>query len=104
MSCNCFRLKPTVNEPTLTVVITKTHSKQFNFGVYDLSTNKWFKEVLKDSVYSILQSELKDSSLLNVRGAFFWIEDIRYYKSGKNDTLKVQGIYSIPVNIREPEH
>lgn len=104
LSCNCLRLNPHLNDPTLTVVITKTHSRQFDFGVYDLSTNKWFTEVIEDSVYSILQSELKDSSLLFVSGAFFWVKHITYYKTWKNDTIRVQGIYSKPVIIREPEH
>jgi hypothetical protein len=104
LSCNCICQNPKFHDPTLTIVITKRHSKQFNFGVYDLYTNKWFTEVIEDSVYSILQSELKDSSLLDVSGAYFWVKHVTYYKTGKNDTLKVQGIYSIPVNIREPEH
>jgi len=104
MSCKSFQLNPTLHEPTLTLVIAKNHSRQFDFSVYDLYTNKWFTEVIEDSVYSILQSELKDSSLLDVSGAYFWVKHVTYYKTGKNDTLKVQGIYSIPVNIREPEH
>lgn len=91
-----------MKKPTLTVIIVKEYpEKQFDYAVYDLLTNQWFKKIINDSVYQIEQSVLKDSSLLFLSGAYSCIEHIKYKKSGKNDTIILKPLYCLPITIKK---
>lgn len=101
VSCNIIIKRKNEKTAVLTIIIKRDNTtEQRSFKVDDSGTSDlYFSEIIKDSVYQIQQSLLKKITYINVNGENSCKDSnlTIYYKTNKNDTIIFHAIYCLPI-------